>query len=481
MASISSLGVGSNLDLSGLLKSLENSEKQPLLGLKAQADSYTTKLSAYGKLQDALAALKTASTKLGNLDLFQGAKASSSFTTVLTASATSSAVAGNYAIKVSQLAQAHSLATAGQVDPKAAIGTGAGNITIDFGTFTPADAVLGTPASYVLNASRKPVVIAYDASNSSLEGIRDAVNAAKGGVTASIVNDGSGTPNRLVLTSDETGEPSSMKISVSGSNTDLGNFLTHDPLGASAMKETSAAQNAKLTVNGLDISSATNTVSESLQGVTLSLVKAGESTLTVARDTASISTAVNAFITAYNALLSTGKALTAYDPDTKTGSPLTGDSTLRILQVRIREALITPQAAGSSSDLTMLSDIGVSFQKDGTLALDATKLEKALSTNLEGVGKLFGGTATDKAGFGKQLTALTESLTGKGGSLLVATEGLTASIKKLDLQYDAMETRINSTVDRYRAQFTQLDVLMSKMNNTKAYLTSQFDAMNAGK
>lgn len=201
----------------------------------------------------------------------------------------------------------------------------------------------------------------------------------------------------------------------------------------------------------------------------------------MARDTASISTAVNAFITAYNALLSTGKALTAYDPDTKTGSPLTGDSTLRILQVRIREALITPQAAGSSSDLTMLSDIGVSFQKDGTLALDATKLEKALSTNLEGVGKLFGGTATDKAGFGKQLTALTESLTGKGGSLLVATEGLTASIKKLDLQYDAMETRINSTVDRYRAQFTQLDVLMSKMNNTKAYLTSQFDAMNAGK
>ncbi|MCY1165879.1 MAG: flagellar filament capping protein FliD [Pseudomonadota bacterium] len=481
MASISSLGVGSKLDLSGLLKDLENTERQPLLALKAQAASYTTKLSAYGKLQDSLAALKTASSKLGSLDLFQGAKASSSFATVLTASATASAVAGNYAIKVSQLAQAQSLATAGVVDAKAAIGTGAATITIDFGTFTPADVGLGTPASFAVDAGHKPAVVAIDANNNTLEGIRDAVNAAKAGVTASIVNDGSGAPNRLVLTSDATGETSSMKVSVSGSNTDLGTLLSHDPVAGVGLKETAAAQNAKLTVNGLEISSATNTVSESLQGVTLNLVKAGESTLTVARDTASISSAVNALVTAYNGLLSTGKALTAYDPDTKTGSPLTGDSTLRLLQVRIREALISPQVSGSSSDLTVLSDIGVSFQKDGTLSLDSVKLEKALSTNLEGVGKLLAGTATDKAGYGKQLTALTDSLTGKGGSLLVATEGVTDAIKKLDKQYDAMDTRINSTVDRYRAQFTQLDVLMAKMNNTTAYLTAQFDAMNGSK
>lgn len=480
MASISSLGVGAQLDLSGLLKNLENTERQPLLALKAKAESYTTKLSAYGKLQDSLAALKTASTKLGSLDFFQSVKAASSFATVLTANATTSAVPGTYAINVSQLAQAHSLATTGQVDPKAAIGTGAGTITIDFGTFTPADALLGTPASFAVDATHKPAVINIGANNNSLEGIRDAVNAAKGGVTASIVNDGGGAPNRLVLTSDATGETSSMKISVSGSNADLGTLLTHDPLAGVNLKETAAAKNAKLTVNGLEISSTSNTVKESLQGVTLNLVKAGESTLTVSRDTASITTAINAFVSAYNGLLSTGKSLTAYDTDTKTGSPLTGDTTLRNLQVRIRSTLTSAQSGGPS-DLTMLSNIGVSFEKDGTLKVDAVKLEKALSTNMDGVGKLFAGTATDTAGYGKQLTALADSFTTKGGSLIVATEGLTASIKDLDKQYDAVENRVTATVDRYRAQFTQLDVLMAKMNNTKAYLTSQFDAMNAGK
>lgn len=459
MSSISSLGVGSNLELSSLLAQLSTAEKQPLVAMEARAASYTTKLSAYGTLQSAVATLQTASAKLADLSLFQEVKAASSFTTVLTASAGTTAAAGSYAINVSQLAQAQSLAAAGQADATDVIGSG--TINFDFASGVTTNVAVGA--------------------DSTLEGIRDAINAKKDvGVTASIVNDGSGTPFRLVLVSSKTGEASSMKISVTDGTGTLGTLMNHDPLGASTMTETVAAKNAELTVNGLAISSATNTVSESMQGVTLTLVKPGESTLTVARDTASVSSAINAMVASYNSFLSTGAKLTSYDADTQKGSALTGDSTLRNLQVSLRSALTSPQG-GATGDFTMLSNIGVSFQKDGTLAVDSTKLEAALSTNLDGVAKLFAGSATDTAGYGKQLSALALGFTATGGALKAAADGLTSSIKQMDKQYNAMELRIDATVERYRKQFTQLDIMMSSMNSTTSYLTAQFDAMNSNK
>lgn len=457
MASISSLGVGSNLELSSLLTQLTTAEKQPLIALEKRAASYTTKLSAYGTLQNALGALQAASSKLSSLSLFQGVKAASSFTTVLTATATTTAASGTYAIKVDQLAQAQSLAAAGQTSPTASIGSG----TIHFG--------FGSGSATTVDV----------AANSSLENIRDAINAKKDvGVTASIVNDGGAKPYRLVLVSDKTGEASSMDISVTGGTGTLGALFNKDISQGAVMTESVAAKNAQLTVNGLSISSASNTVAESLQGVTLTLVKTGDSTLTVGRDTASATSAINGFVTAYNSLVSTGAKLTSYDADTKKGSALSGDSTLRNLQVQLRSALTTPQG-GAAGDFTMLSNIGVSFQKDGTLAVDVAALDKALTGNLDGVAKLFAGTATDTAGYGKQLSSL--ALTFAGGSLKAAADGVTTSIKRLDKQYDAMGTRIDATVERYRKQFTQLDVLMSSMNSTTSYLTQQFDAMNASK
>lgn len=476
MASFSSLGVGSGLDLSGLLTQLTTAEKQPLVALSARAASYTTKLSAYGQLQSGLGTLQTAAAKLADLSLFQGVKATSSFNTVLTASATNTAASGGYAINVSQLAQSQSLASVGQTSSTAPIGTG--TLTIDFGTFTPAVADPVSPGSFVANPDRSPSTIVIGEGSNTLEGIRDAINAQKdAGVTASIVNDGSGSPYRLVLVSSETGAASSMKISVSG-DAALSTLMKHDPLDAPTMTETLAAKNAQLTVNGLAVTSATNTVVESMQGVTLNLVKTGDSVLTVARDTASAGSAVNAFVAAYNSLLGMGKTLTNYDADTQKGAALTGDSTLRNLQVQLRSALISPQSGGAG-DLTMLSNIGVSFEKDGTLSVDATKLDAALASNLDGVAKLFAGTATDTAGYGKQLSALALGFSASGGSLKVAADGVTSSIKLLDKQYDAMSLRIDSTLARYKAQFTQLDIMMSSMNSTSSYLTAQFDAMNA--
>lgn len=458
MATISSLGVGSNLNLSGLLTQLTTAERQPLRALDARAASYTTKLSAYGTLQSSLGTLQAASARLSNLSLFQGVKAASSFTTVLTASADATAAAGSYAITVSQLAQAQSLATTGQASATAAVGSG--TVTFKMGSGSAIDVTIGT--------------------NNTLEGIRDAINATKDvGVAASIVNDGGANPFRLVLVSSKTGAASTMDITVTG-DAGLKTLMNHNAVDAKTMTETAAAKNALLTVNGLAITSATNTVAEPMQGVTLTLVKTGDSTLTVARDTASASSAINAFVASYNSLLSTGKTLTTYNASSQKGSALTGDSTLRNLQVQLRSALTSPQS-GSATDFTMLSNIGVSFQKDGTLTVDATKLDKALNTNLDGVAKLFAGSGTDTAGYGKQLSVLALSFTATGGSLAAAADGLTSSLKQLEKSYAATSTRIDETVARYKAQFTQLDMIMSKMNSTTSYLTQQFDSMSASK
>jgi flagellar hook-associated protein 2 len=293
-------------------------------------------------------------------------------------------------------------------------------------------------------------------------------------VTATIVNDGSGSPNRLVLTSTQTGEKSSMRISVDGDAT-LQNLLNNDPAGTQNLKQTAVAQNAKLNVNGIDVTSATNTVKEAIQGATLTLVNTGKTGLSMKENTAGVKTAINDFVKAYNSLQSTAASLTTYDADTNTAAALVGDSTLRNLQTRIRQALTTPQAGGAN-DMKVLTEIGVAFQKDGTLAVDSDKLDKALAANLKGVANLFSSATGSTAGYGKQIDAVVEDL--NTGALKVASDGVTSTIKQLDDQYDAMQLRVDATVDRYRKQFNQLDVLINSMNNTKNYLTQQFEAMS---
>ncbi len=479
MASISSLGVGSNLDLSTLLTQLETAESQPLVLLQQRQVSYTSKLSAYGTLQSALSTLQTAAKKLSDPALFQGAKVTSSMPDVVTASAGSTATAGTYAVDVTKLAQAQSLVATGQASTKTAIGTG--TITIDFGTVVGGtlDPATGqySGAAFNKDAARTVVPITIDGTNNTLEGIRDAINAAKAGVSASIVNDGSGTPHRLVLTSSQTGEASSMRISVAG-DAALQNLLGNDPAGTQNLRQTVAAQNAQLTVNGIAVTSASNTVKEAIQGTTLNLLKTGTSSLSTQPDTATVESAINDFVKAFNSLQSTANTLTSYDKNTNTGAALLGDSTLRNILTHVRQTLTTPQAGGPT-DLKVLSEIGITLQKDGTMAVDSAKLKTALGSNLSGVSGLFASASGSTAGYGKQLSTLVDKLTSTGGALKVASDGMTASLKQLDEQYSDMKMRVDAKVERYRTQFTQLDLLMSQMNRTSSYLTQQFESMKS--
>jgi flagellar hook-associated protein 2 len=472
MATVSSLGIGSGLDLNTLLAGLKTAEQIPLAAIQRQQTSYTTKLTAYGQLNSALGSLQTAAAALAKPELFQGVKASSTAPEVLTATAAATAQSGTYALNVTQLAQAQSLATAGQADTSTNMGDGTTATTVQFEFGTTAGAVFTNDPDATRTQS-----IAIDPAHSSLADIAKAINAQTAlGVTASIVNDGSATPNRLVLTSTRTGEASSMKITVTG-DAALSDLLTNDPATAQNLQQTVAAQNTELTVNGIAITSATNSVVGAVQDVTMTVSKIGTSTLSVQKDTASVDSAVSAFVKAYNSLQAVATKLTAFDPASKSGAVLLGDSTLRNIQVGMRSALTSPQAEYGSG-LTMLSQIGVSFEKDGTLALDSVKLKAALDGKMGGVATLFAGTA-GVGGYGNSLSTLITGYTDTtGGVLTAATKGISSSLDALAKQYTATSERVDATVARYKAQFTQLDVMMSRMNQTSAYLTQQFDALN---
>lgn len=266
-------------------------------------------------------------------------------------------------------------------------------------TATGAGVALQAGATFTSNGNgTKSVTI--DSSNNSLQGVRDAINAAKIGVTATIVNDGSATPYRLVLSSDNNGISNSLKITTSGGDGTIGTLLAHDPGGLPAaqhLNQTVTAQNANFKVNGISISKTSNTVSDVIQGVTFTLNKeASAATLTVARDTAGVSSSISSFVKAYNDLSTTLKNLSAYDAATKQAATLQGDSTVRTLQTQLRGMLSTA-VVGTPGTLTMLADIGITAQKDGTLAINQTKLDNAMASNFSDVASLFTsvGKATD--------------------------------------------------------------------------------------
>lgn len=479
MASISSLGVGSNLDLASLLNQMQTVENQPLLALQKRQVGYTTKLSAYSQLQGLLSTFQTAADKLTDAKFFNTSKAASSAADVISASASATAAAGSYAVNVTQLAKAQSVVSAGVADPAAAIGGGAPTkVTIDFGritgTFNATTGHYDAGAGFTVDADREAVELTIDSSNNTLAGIRDAINAKTGlGLTASIINDGSAS--RLVLTSATTGQKASVRIAVDG-DAAVQALLAHDPTGTQNLKETVSAGDAALTVNGIAVTSPTNSVAGAIQGVTLGLAKTGASTVTVEADTAAITAGVNDFVKAYNSLKGKIADLTRFNATTQSGAVLMGDGVARAIDTRVR-AVLTKAQAGGAADPKTLSDIGIAFQKDGTLALDSAKFTKALAAGAAGVANLFG-SADGKQGTAREISALVKEFTGTDGLIKGATDGMNTTLKELARDYEKMQDRIDARMAQYRTQFQQLDLLMNRMNNMSNYLNQQFSALN---
>ncbi|WP_287497115.1 flagellar filament capping protein FliD [Pandoraea sp. CB10b_02] len=382
--SISSPGIGSGLDVNALVTSLMQPANNKLTLLKNQEASYQTKVSALGQLQSALSTFRSALSSLSSASQYLQMSANVGDSTILGATAGSTAAAGVYSLNVSQLAASQSLTAAGVTSQSAAIGSGtATKVTLSFGTISGGTLTNGTysGASFTPNASQSPVTITIDSTNNSLTGIRDAINASGANVNATIVNDGTGTPYRLVLTSKTSGEQMSMKVDVAaGGDAAVTNLLAYDPTGTQNLTQTVAGQNAKLTVNGLAVQSATNNVTDAVQGLSFSLIKTGSTTVTTSNNSSAVTTAVTNFASAYNTLQSTIGTLTKYDPTGANTGPLIGDSTVQMIQTQIQTILNGKLPGASATGLTQLAQIGVAFQKDGTLSVDQSALTKAMNS-----------------------------------------------------------------------------------------------------
>ena len=462
MPSISTLGIGSGLDLASILDSLESAQKATLAPISTQQSSYTAKLSAYGTLKSALETFQTANTALGKADLFSSTTTNSS-STAFSATTSGSAVAGKYSINVTQLAQSQTLTTkASQTDTKAAIATSDSVLTIQQG------------------GDKDPITIDLSAADSSLSGIRDAINDSKSGVSASIINTGDGY--RLAITSDDTGVDNAMSISVSG-DSDLQAFMGYNGTstdGNNGMEESVTAQDAELTVNNIKITNSSNTIDDALEDITLNLngVTTGSQTLTITKDISKSETAVKAWVDAYNSLQDTFGNLTKYTAvdsgadaqDTSNGA-LLGDSTLRTIQTQLKGLLTSTQSTSSYKTLTQ---IGITTDpSSGKLELDSDKLETALRKDSAGVKEMLVGDG-EKTGLTTTVGTNLTSWLSSTGIIQAATDGVSKTLNNLTDQYNAASDRIDVEMARYKAQFTQLDVMMSSLNSTSSYLTQQF-------
>lgn len=288
-------------------------------------------------------------------------------------------------------------------------------------------------SGFSLNGAINSKTITLEAGDQTLQGIRDAINKADMGVTATIVSDGSSKPFHLVVTSNKTGEATSMKIGVSGEDGSaadpaLAALLGYDPTGVQGMAQTAGAQSTLLNMNGIEIKSDSTSVKDAIQGVTLDVSAVGSSTLTVTKDTAAISTAVNDFVKAYNTLNSTMSGLTKYNAETKKGAILQGDASVRAIQSQMRRQ-ISAVVEGTGGKLNSLSQIGIAFQQDGSLKVDSSKLNKAITENAADFGGLFAamGSTTDGLVKFDKSTAATKAGTYGVNITSLATQGTLAS------------------------------------------------------
>jgi len=439
MPAITSTGLGSGLDINGMVTKLVTAEGQaPTARMTATGTKLKTDLSSLGLLKSALATFQTSVQALKNIPTFQVHTATSSNTGSFTATADSTAVPVNFPVVVNALAQSDIKRTGKFASDTALVG--ADTLTINLGSL-PANSFTVTTDS-----------------TTTLAGLRDAINQASGnpGIQASILKV-SDTDSRLVLSS-----------SVLGSANTIG--VTSTIASLTSLSSVQIAQDASFSVSGLTLTRASNTISDAIPGVTLSLVKVDPAggNLTIGLDKSSAQSSVNSFITAYNALNSTIKSLSSYDSTTKTAGPLFSDSALTGVQNQIRQALST--SITGLTGYSSLVDIGITKDKSGVLSLDSTKFTSAISTNFAAVSTLF----TSSNGVAVTLNNVLNNALSSDGPISARVTGVNNKIAALAKQQAALNDTLAASQARYLKQFNAMDKIMSNFQSTSSFLTQQF-------
>jgi flagellar hook-associated protein 2 len=450
MPSIVSSGIGSGLDIGGIVQQLVAAEGQPLdtrLGLKeVRAQG---KLSAFGSLKSALSAVRDKLDAMKSLDKFLARKATSGNQDVFTVSAGTNAVPANYTVEVVQTASSQKLTSGAFSDENAVVGIG--SLTIDVG------------------ASR--MILDIPAEKNTLSGIRDAINASKfnPGVSATIVNADAGS--YLILTANGTGASNTITITQAGGDGGLA-ALEYDPANSLvSMTESIPAQDALIRIDGLDVMSSSNTFASAVQGVTISVLDdSGGQTelLKVENDLDSTKTLVNDFVKSYNELITMIDSLTAYNSESDQGAPLLGDSTIRGIRDQIRRELST-SVVDIDANFSRLSDVGIEVQLNGQLTVNDARLSDILSEDFVKFGQLFA--TTD--GFATRLHNLASGFLESDGIIESRTQGLKAQIDGISDDREALNDRLASLETRLLKQFNALDSLLAQLSSTSNFLNQQ--------
>jgi len=449
MSTISSTGIGSGLDIDSLVSKLVAAERS---AGQTRIDNKKTKLteqfSAMATLMGGMSAFQSSLNSLVSAGSFNSRNVSVSDETAFTAKATSTAAAGSYDVQVKQLAKAAQLGSEAFESGSTTVGTG--KLTISVGD-----------SSFSIDVAE---------GGNSLANIRDSINksAANTGVQASLLTDVEGT--HLVLTSTKSGADRALTVTTSGGDGGLSK-LVYDPNGTKNMELRSAAQDAILFVSGYEIHSGSNTVTDAIEGVTLTLKAPTEEGSTVLlgveRDDAAIQDAAKKFVDSYNSLASTIKSLSRYDVSTDSAGTLLGDAMLRNIESQVRN-LVSAPVAGVNGNYTTLASLGITTQADGKLKLDGVKFNAALQANPGAVSDIF----TSDNGVAVKLADLMGSKTSVTGELTVRSSNITDSLVDLKDQQDVLDARMKVIEDRYYKQFNALDTLLAQMNTTANSLDS---------
>lgn len=469
MAGISSLGISSDIDVNTLLGNIEKAERKSLDSISRQQSSYTARLSGYGILKNALEEFQSANSTLAAAKTFTATSASSSSKAFSATINDSAACVGHYAINVTQLASTQMLTSSEKTDKNSAI-SGSDSIL----TFQQANGKAATS-------------INLSATDSSLQGIRDAINAADAGVTASIIQVSAGS-YILALSSVNTGSENTLsRVSVSGDSA-LQAYLSFDASSDSnGLTQRVAAQNAKLTIQNVAIDNSSNLLTEAIEGVTLNLsgVTRGGQALTISSNTAMVADAISTWVEAYNRLLDSFSTLTKYTAveaqsaaQNTANGPLLGDSTVRTIESRLRSLLIN---AADHSTLKSLAQIGVTtLPGSGKLEVNGDTLNSTIASNANGLKEMIAGDG-HTTGIASSIANDLQSWLASGGILQSATSGTSNTLEDLIVRYNTMNSRIDNRMAFHKAQLIEMKVALSKLEHTSSYLEQQFEISNRGR
>jgi flagellar hook-associated protein 2 len=466
---ISITGIGSGLDIDSIVTSLVSAEGDAKTLLLANQRSDTEfEVSAFGALKSTLATFATSLTFLKTASNFESNTLTSADSDIFTAtSASGSSIApGVFGVEVRALAEAHKIITAGFTDQDTVVGTGSLTISVGNESFT----------------------VEIDEDNDTLEEISNAINNASDnkGVSATIVNvdDGmGGTEAKLILSSDSTGTDNEITVTVDDDDADDTDaaglsafyFDTSDGTTPERMTEINAAVDADIYIDGQRVLSSSNTVVDAIDGVTIT-VHAEDTgnihNLTVATDTATIRSNITNFVNNYNTLRTFLNDVTEFDPATGEAAVLLGDSTTRSLQNQIRTT-ISDTVSGVTGAFSTLVDIGITTNSDGTLTIDNTKLDDALTSDMDSVAELFSSTN----GVATKLDSIVNEYVKFDGLLDKKTQGLNATIVDINEDLEALQLRLDALESRLLAQFSAMDAIVAELTSTSNFLTQQFESI----